>query len=336
MAPIHPVDAIVARAKADIQHMLLPEFDDPRMIHAAREATDEGLARVTLIGDPGVVRSLAASEGVSLEGIGLHDHRADADFERFVEAYVEMRAAKGMTVEEARETLADPLPYAAMMVRQGRADGLVAGAVNSTANVLRAGIRILGTEKGCRTVSSFFLMVVPDCEMGYHGSFIYADCGVVPNPNAAQLADIAIASAESCRMYLACEPIVAMLSFSTLGSAEHPDVDKVREATRLVREHRPDLAVGGEFQADAALVHDVGQRKAPGDSVAGKANTLIFPDLDAGNIAYKLTQRLARAEAYGPIVQGLAYPINDLSRGCSVQDIKTTIAITAVEAQCRR
>jgi phosphate acetyltransferase len=245
----------------------------------------------------------------------------------------ERRKNKGVTPEQAAAILQDPLFFGAMMVREREMDGMVAGAVNTTSNVLRASLQIIGAQKGMKTVSSCFMMIVPDCPYGHHGTLMYGDCGVVPDPNPEQLADIAIATAQSTRSLVGVEPIVAMLAFSTYGSATHAIVDKVIEATKIVKQRHPELKIDGELQGDAALVEAVGKRKAPGSPVAGKANTLIFPDLNAGNIAYKLTERLAGAEAFGPLLQGLAMPVNDLSRGCTAHDILNTIAITCVQAQ---
>jgi len=244
-----------------------------------------------------------------------------------------MRKSKGVTYEQATETMKDPLYFGVMMVKKKAADGMVAGAVNATANVLRPSLQILKTKPGTKLVSAFFVMVVPNCEYGDNGTFIFSDAGLNPNPNSEELAQIAVTSAESFRILVGTEPNVGMLSFSTKGSAKHSDVDKVVEATKLARELAPELNVDGELQLDAAIVPSVGSSKAPGSLVAGNANVLIFPDLDAGNIGYKLTQRLARAEAYGPITQGIAAPVNDLSRGCSAEDIVGVVAITAVQAQ---
>jgi phosphate acetyltransferase len=318
-----------AKARELGGNLVLPEGTEPRTVEASRRLLDEKLVgSVTLVGTPSEVQSVAKSKGVDLSGVNIVDPSSSEDWEDYVSTYVELRKHKGMTPEKAAEELKDPLKFGAMMVRKGVADAMVAGADNATANVLRAAITVIGTAEGTKYASSCFVMQVPDKKWGSDGSMIFSDCATIPDPGPEQLAEIAIAAAKSCRDFLQVEPIVAMLSFSTKGSAEHPDVDKVTEALKIVKERNPDLAVDGELQADAALVPSVGEKKAPGSSVAGKANVLIFPDLGAGNIGYKLVQRLANAEAFGPFLQGFAKPVSDLSRGCSVDDIVTTSAVT--------
>lgn len=264
------------------------------------------------------------------------DPNTSDKLQEYIDALVELRKAKGMTPEQAKTLLTtDYMYYACMMVKMGDADGVVSGACHSTANTLRPSLQILKTKPGVKLVSAFFVMVVPNCDMGSNGTFIFGDAGLEQNPDPEKLAAIAISSAESFSLLVQDEPIVAMLSHSTKGSAKHADVDKVVEATRIAKELRPDLKLDGELQADAAMVPSVGSSKAPGSEVAGRANVLVFPDLDAGNIGYKLVQRLAKAEAYGPVTQGIAKPVNDLSRGCSADDIVGVVAITAVQAQAQ-
>jgi len=332
---MHLVEQIKAKARTNMQTVVLPEGYDDRMVEAAGKIVADGLANIVLLGDPETLRAKADELNVTLDGVTLLLPASAPQLEDYVTELVELRKKKGLTAEQARELLTadDNLFFASMMVRKGDAGGAVAGAFNTTGDVLRAAFQVIGTAAGMKTVSSVFLMVTKNPEFGENGILLFADCAVNPNPNAQALAEIAVSTAQSCKSFLGVDARVGMLSFSTKGSAQHEDADKVLEALAIAKELEPSLLIDGELQLDAALLAKVGEKKAPGSPVAGKANTLIFPTLDAGNIGYKLVERVAGAEAVGPIIQGLAKPVNDLSRGCSIDDIVNVSAITAVQAQ---
>ena len=326
------IDVIKERAKADKKTIVLPESMDRRTFEAAAQILKEDLADLIIIGTPEEVAK--NSEGLDISGATVINPFTYEKTQDYIDLFVELRKSKGMTPEKAKETiLSDYAYYGCLMIKNGDADGLVSGACHSTANTLRPCLQLIKTKPGTKLVSAFFLMEVPNCEFGENGTFIFADSGLNQNPNPEELAAIAASSADSFRMLVGAEPKVAMLSHSTKGSAKHDDVTKVVEATRIAKEEYPDLALDGELQLDAAIVPEIGASKAPGSAVAGHANVLIFPDLDAGNIGYKLVQRLGKAEAYGPLCQGIARPVNDLSRGCSAEDIVGVVAITAVQCQ---
>lgn len=325
------LEQIIKRAKEDVKTVVLPESMDIRTLRAAAAILQQGIADIILLGNESILKERAGDTDIS--GARFIDPMKSEKFEEFVLSFREMRKSKGLTLEKAEELMKNPLFFGAMLVKDGKADGMVAGAVNSTADTLRPALQILRPAPDAGLVSSFFVIVVPDCEYGYNGTFIFADCGLVENPTAGQLAEIAVASARSFETLLGQEPKVAMLSYSTHGSAKSELTGKVLRAAQIVDELTPNLRADGELQADAALIPDVCKSKAPGSRIAGEANILVFPDLNCGNIAYKLVQRLARAEAYGPITQGLVKPVNDLSRGCSAEDIVGVVAITCVQAQ---
>lgn len=322
---------ISERAKSNKMTIVLPESTDIRVIKAASMVLEQDIANIVLIGNEKEILSLA--DGIDISAARIVDPNNYERTSEYAQTFYELRKKKGITMDEASEKVLDPLFFGVMMVKMGEADGMVAGAVNSTANTLRPALQILKTAPGTKLVSAFFVMNVPNKEYGHDGTFIYADSGLVENPNADELSEIAIASAHSFKNLVQAEPAVAMLSYSTYGSAKSELTEKVIEATKLAKEKAPELAIDGELQADAAIVESVAKSKAPGSNVAGHANVLVFPDLNCGNIAYKLTQRLANADAYGPITQGLARPVNDLSRGCCAEDIVGVVAITAVQAQ---
>ncbi|MDD3612576.1 MAG: phosphate acetyltransferase [Caldicoprobacterales bacterium] len=325
------LEGIRQRAAKLQKTIVLPEGFEPRIIEAAAIATESKVSKVILLGNPEQIRS--NSKGVDLSGVEIIDYLNSDKMDLYAKELFELRKHKGITIEDAGKMLKDPLYYAVMMVKMGDADGMVAGSINSTADVLRPALQIIKTAPGIRVVSSVFFIELPTDEYGHKGTLIFGDCGVNPDPNAEELAAIAVSTARTAKQVALMEPVVALLSYSTKGSAVHPRVDKVIEATKLAKQMAPEFMIDGELQGDAALVEKVGRLKCPDSQVAGRANVLVFPDLDSGNIAYKLTQYLAGAQAVGPICQGFAKPINDLSRGCSPLDVMNAIAITAVQAE---
>ncbi len=327
------IEQIIERAKADKQRIVLPEGTEKRTLQAANQLIKDGVAEIILIGNPQEIHSLAKQfELPNIEKAVIIDPKNHDKKQTYIDLLVELRKTKGMTPEKAAAFVEDPLYLACLMIKNGDADGEIAGAQNTTGDVLRPALQIIKTSPGVSVVSGAFLMFTQTPQYGENGTLVFADCAVMPNPTAEELASIAVASAETARSIVGVEPRVAMLSFSTKGSAQHEMVDKVAQATELAKKIAPELCIDGELQADAALVASVGEQKAPGSTVAGKANVLVFPTLEAGNIGYKLAQRLGNAEAVGPILQGMAAPVNDLSRGCSVDDIYKMVAIAANQA----
>lgn len=325
------INQLYEKAKQDKKTIVLPESTDPRVLEAAAKILKMGIADVVLVGNPDEIKALAGDQDIS--GARIVDPNHFERMDEYADAFYELRKKKGITPEQAREMMFDVSYFGVMMVKMGDADGMVSGAVHSSADTLRPSLQILKTAPGTKLVSSFFLMVVPNCQYGDDGVFVFSDCGLVENPNAEELSEIALSAADTFNLLTGHEARVAMLSYSTKGSARNELVDKVAEATRLAKAKAPGLMLDGELQLDAAIVRSVGESKAPGSQIAGHANTLIFPNLDAGNIGYKLVQRLAGAEAYGPVTQGIAKPVNDLSRGCNADDIVGVTAITVIQAQ---
>lgn len=327
------IEQIKQRAKKDIKTIILPEAEDKRVLEAASKVAKEGFANIILLGDKEQIEKDSSKYNLDLSKIEIIDVNSSDKKQDYANKLYELRKAKGLTLDEAEKLIEEPIYFGMMMLKNNEADGLVSGAAHSTANTLRPALQILKTAPNTKLVSAFFIMCVPNCEYGEHGNFVYGDCGLNQNPTADELSEIAISSAKSFEDLVQSEPKVAMLSYSTYGSAKSELTEKVIEATKLVKEKTPNLLVDGELQVDAAIIPEIAKSKAPGSPIEGNANVLIFPDLDAGNIGYKLTQRLAKAEAYGPLCQGIAKPVNDLSRGCSAEDIVGVVAITSVQAQ---
>ncbi|MBO7135055.1 MAG: phosphate acetyltransferase [Spirochaetaceae bacterium] len=328
------IEKIKNKARANIKTIVLPEGDEPRTVKAAEDIVKEKLATPILLGNPQKIAEVAKEQGANIADIKIIDPAASEKADEYTKTLYELRKAKGVTEDDAKKLVADPMYYGIMMVKCGDADGLVSGAVHTTGDMLRPALQIIKTKPGMKVVSSSFLMDCPNKSLGEDGLLVYADCVVMPCPTAEELAHIAVSAAETARVLCGVEePRVALLSFSTKGSAKHELVSKVQEAVKIAHELAPDLLLDGEMQFDAALVPEIGASKAPGSKVAGRANVLVFPDLQAGNIGYKITQRIGGAECFA-VLQGLAKPCNDLSRGCSVEDIVNTVAMTAVQATC--
>lgn len=327
------IEEMKIRAKKSLKTIVLPEATDIRTLEASQNVLKQGFAHIILVGNKEKILEKAKENKLKIDSAEIIDPSNSEKYEELTNAFFELRKKKGITLEKAKETLLDPVYFGMMLVKQGYADGLVSGAIHSTSDTLRPALQILKTAPNTKLVSAFFLMVVPNCEYGEKGTFIFSDSGLNENPNSEALSEIAISSSKSFEQLVGAEPKVAMLSYSTYGSAKSELTEKVIYATELVREKEPNLIIDGELQLDAAIIPEVAHSKAPGSPVKGEANVLIFPDLNAGNIGYKLAQRLAKAEAYGPLCQGIARPVNDLSRGCSSKDIEGVVAITAVQAQ---
>lgn len=329
------IENIKNRAKQEIKTIVLPEAEDIRTLKATQIALKEKYANIVLVGNEEIIKQKAQENNVNIEGATIINPQTSENYEKYVQLLYELRKNKGMTIEQAKELVLNPVYFGMLMVKdeETKADGLVSGAAHSTADTLRPALQILKTAPDTKLVSAFFVMVVPDCEYGENGTFIFGDAGLNENPNPDQLSEIAISSSKSFKQLVQKEPKVAMLSYSSHGSAHSELTEKVIEATNLLKEKEPNLIADGELQLDAAIIPEVAASKAPTSPLKGEANVLIFPNLDAGNIGYKLVQRLGKAEAYGPLCQGIAKPVNDLSRGCSAEDIAGVIAITAVQAQ---
>ena len=327
------IEEVKQRAKKELKNIILPEATDVRVLKATEAVLKEGYAKITLIGDEAEITSKAKDNNINIEGANIIDPKTSSRSEQYANTLYELRKNKGMTLEQAQELIQNPVYYGMVMVKRDEADGLVSGAAHSTSDTLRPALQILKTAPGTKLVSAFFIMVVPDCKYGHNGTFVFADSGLNEYPDSDALSEIAISSGKSFKQLVGDTPKVAMLSYSTYGSAKSEQTQKVIDATNLVREKMPDLLVDGEMQLDAAIIPEVAEFKAKGSPLKGEANVLVFPDLGAGNIGYKLVQRLAKAEAYGPLCQGIAKPVNDLSRGCSAEDIAGVVAITAVQAQ---
>ena len=327
------IENIKKRAKENLKTIILPEAEDKRVLIAAEKVAKEGFAKIILLGDKDKIKKHAEEINVDLKNVQIINHMKDSKREEYIKELYELRKNKGLSIEEAEKLLEEPIYYGMMMLKNNVADGLVSGAAHSTANTLRPALQILKTAPNTKLVSAFFVMCVPNCEYGENGTFIFGDSGLNQNPTADELSEIAISSCQSFELLVGKNAKVAMLSYSTKGSAKSELTQKVIEATNLVKEKAPNILVDGELQLDAAIIPEISKSKAPNSPIEGNANVLIFPDLNAGNIGYKLVQRLAKAEAYGPLCQGIAKPVNDLSRGCSAEDIVGVVAITAVQAQ---